>query len=84
MEAGVRKLSLGLKTGYREHSIATVACLPGRRLKERCLPYAGLADHHHRGTMLRRSRQGSLELSKLGVPPDQRPCHATKIREPRV
>jgi len=84
VEAGVRKLSLGLKTGYREHSIAAVACLPGRRVKERCLPYAGLADHHQRRTVLRRSCEGSTELSKLGVTPDQPRCHATKIREPRA
>ena len=84
MEAGVRKLSLRLETSYREHSIAAVACLPGRRVEERCLTDAGLADHEQRGTVLRRSREGSLELSKLGVTPDQPRPHATKIRDPGV
>ncbi len=84
MKAGVRELSLGLETGDGKHSIATVACLPDRRVEERCLPDAGLPTQQQRGAVLGRSREGSLELSNLGVTPDQPRRHAMKIREPGV
>jgi hypothetical protein len=84
VKAGVRELSLGLETRDGKHSIATVACLTDRPVDERCLPDAGLADHQQRGTVLYRSSEGSLELSNLGIAPDQPRRHATKIREPGV
>jgi hypothetical protein len=84
VEAGVRELRLGLETRDREHSIAKVACLADRRVQKRCLADAGLADHQQRGTMLSSSPERSLELSNLGVTPDQPRRHATKIREPGV
>jgi hypothetical protein len=84
MKAGVRELGLGLETGDGEHSIATVACVSHRRVEEGRLPDAGLAAHQQRGTVLRRCRQGNVQLSNLGVTPDQ-PCHhAVKIRGPGV
>jgi len=82
VKAGVRELSLGLETGDGKHSISTVACLPDRCVEERRLPDPSLADDQQRGTVLHRSRERSLELSNLGVTPDQPLCHATKIREP--
>jgi len=84
MKAGVRELSLGLETGDGKHSIATVACLSDSRVEERCLPDAGVAHDQQRRTVLCCSREGSLELSNLGVTPDQPRRHATKIREPAV
>jgi len=84
VKAGVRELSLGLETGDGKHSISTVACLPDRRVEERCLPDPGLPDHQQRGTVFHRSRESSFELSNLGVTPDQPRRHATKIREPGV
>ena len=84
MKAGVRELCLGLETGDGKDSIAAVAGLFDRRVEERCLPDAGLADHEQRGTVLHRSLEGGLEPRNLSVTPDQARPHATKIREPQA
>jgi hypothetical protein len=82
MEAGIGELGLGFETGYREHSMAALVCLPDRRVQERCLSDARFADHQQGGAMICCSREGGFELSNLRFPPDQ-PCrHATKIRGP--
>jgi len=84
VKSRVRELSLGLETRDGKHSMATVACLADRYVEKRCLPDTRLADHYQCGTVFHRLSEGSLELSNLGVAPDQPRHHATKIREPGV
>jgi hypothetical protein len=81
VKAGVRKLSLGFKTGNGQQSVAAVACLFDGGIKQGCLPDAWLAGEQQRAAVLRRFRQGFLQLSSLSLAPDQPPDHAVKIRE---
>ena len=82
VKARVWKLRFGFETGDCQHSKASALSLFDSHVKQACFSDPGFTAHQERGTVRRCLRKGKVQLSDLGVAPDQGGNHAVKIREP--
>ena len=82
VKAGVGELGFGFEAGGGQCSIGAAAGLCDKGIQEGCLADAFRAAHEHRCTVFSSGYQGSIQLTELGVTPDQVLGHASKIREP--